>query len=87
MIIEIILGIFLGILLIYLYFLYVKWASSYYPRIYKPKKNKKGIIIKDEYGNVVKDDDYAFLLPSKSMVDTYKPINFWITYTLLKFTL
>ena len=76
MFIEIILGIVISIVLLYLFYLYLGWcdANSYNRDLYKyipdvlPTADREMI---DKYG--------TFILPTY-LADTYKPLRFWIMY-------
>jgi hypothetical protein len=84
---EILLGIILGLLLVYLYFLYVKWSLEYSSQLDSPRRDVNGNIMKDSNGKTLKNNTYQFLLPPNSISDSYRPINFWITYNWLLLTL
>lgn len=80
MFIEIILGIVISIILLYLFYLYLGWcdANSYNRDLYKYEPNlllTEGRDTIEKYG--------SFILPTY-LADTYKPLRFWIAYYMEK---
>ncbi len=76
MILEILLGLIIAIILLYLYYLYLEWADNWSTKYAKYKINPKTILSSDvEYLN-----SYGWLLPPEPVSDGFKIINFWIRY-------
>ena len=80
MFIEILLGLVIAAILLYLFYLYLGWCSnnSYKRDVYKytPK-----LLTPADRATIEKYGSY--ILPTY-MADTYKPIRFWISYYYAK---
>lgn len=78
MIPEILLGLSIAILLLYLFYLYLEWCSQYSPMmsLYQNASTKAMVLSADR---AVLDKYGQFLMP-EYLADTYKPIRFWILY-------
>jgi hypothetical protein len=63
---EFILGLIVCIVLLYLYFLYLRWADSYRTNM--------------QFDTSLQNSFYANLLPPAYVSDSYKYVNFWINY-------
>ncbi len=81
MIREILVGLLLALVILYMFYLYLAWCSKYSVTkvLYKTNidlvlPNDKAVI--ESYG--------GFMLP-EYLSDTYKPIRFWILYNKAKY--
>ncbi len=76
MFIEIVLGILIAIVLLYLWLLYLQWSDTY-NGLYNTYK-----IIPASVSNSDKAilDKWNWALPPEVLSDTYKYINFWLLY-------
>lgn len=71
MFLEIILGIIVSLILMYLFFTYLKWSNDYYSQMNQPKA----------------DSTYSFLLPPRCVSESYKVITFWLQYYWITYTM
>jgi hypothetical protein len=76
MILEIFLGFLISILLIYLWFLYLKWGDGINEDI--ELYNYNSSLIRGSKKETI--ENWGWLSPSMVLSDTYKYINFWILY-------
>jgi hypothetical protein len=81
MFIEILLGIIIAGIILYLIFLYIRWADEYNAKADMYKYIPSGVSADD----VKTLSRYGWLLPPKVLSDTHKYINFWVKYYKLKF--
>lgn len=82
MIREILLGLVLALVLLYLYYLYLGWASDWSGKYAKYKVNPRSVTKQD----AAHLDSYGSFLPPEPISDGYKVANFWMKYYLLKAT-
>ncbi len=83
MIIEILLGLLIAIICLYLFYLYLEWCDKYNTiRLQLSDPVLSVAIPKEkrlEYMNTL--DSYGFLLLPPYLSDTYKPIRYKLLYT------
>ena len=73
---EILLGICIGLVLVYLYYLYLKWANAWSGKAVKYSSNPRMATRADaDYL-----DSYGWALPPEPIADGFNVVNFWILY-------
>jgi hypothetical protein len=91
----ILLSILIALVILYLFYLYLVWCSSLLERqtLYKtayssyyegklPLENIKIVATREDILFVKK---WEFLIPSEVILDTVKPVRFWVLYYRAKF--
>jgi hypothetical protein len=81
MILEILLGFILGIILIYLWLLYLKWGNVLNENIELYDYNR--VLVESSKRDEI--DKWRLVMPSPVLSDTYKYINFWMLYYYAKY--
>lgn len=80
---EILLGIVIATILIYLYFLYLQWADEWSGKYARYSVNSRNVTKSDaEYL-----DTYGWAIPPEPIVDGFKVVNFWGKYYMAYATL
>ena len=80
---AILLGIITAILILYIYIQWIKWANTYYDTY----DNQQLQVSLQVYNSTPLDIIYGKLLPSRSVKDSYKFINFWTRYYYIRWTI
>lgn len=76
MIREILLGLVIAVILLYLYYLYLKWADEWTGKHAKYTANARSVTKSDaEYITT-----YGWALPPEPIADGFKVVNFWMKY-------
>ena len=83
MVLEILLGFIIGVILIYLWFLYLKWGSILNENTELYDYNR--MLVTESKRDKI--DKWRALIPSPILSDTYKYINFWVLYYYAKYTI
>ena len=76
MIREILLGLVLALVLLYLYYLYLAWAAEWSGKYARYIVNPRAVVKND----AAYLDTYSRFLPPEPIADGYKVINFWFKY-------
>lgn len=82
MFLQILIGILVYISLLILYYFYLKWSLNYYPQY-----DLAAMVTDQDYchhNNKCNTAKLSFLLPSRAVADSFKPLNFWINYYYYK---
>jgi hypothetical protein len=79
MISEIIPGIFLVLVLLFLFYQYLKWADTWNGQM----QLYKALPVSVDPTTTAYLQQYGWALPSMVISDTYKYTNFWLTYYLV----
>jgi len=83
MIIDILLGILLSFIILYLWVLYVEWGDSLSFKYEIYKVSPKILPVKDR--ELL--DKWGWALPPDVISNSYKYIYFWVIYTYVKMTI
>ena len=82
MIIEILIGVLIAIILLYVFYLYLEWCNKYSTTKLLYNVNPLMVLTNDR--QII--ESYGKYMVPEYLSDTFKPIRFWILYYLAKWT-